>query len=31
MSQFLGKTVAACFALHVAVALWAQTLVQAVA
>jgi hypothetical protein len=31
MSSVLNKSVAACFALHVAVLLWAQTLSQTVA
>lgn len=29
MSEILGKSVAACVALHVALVLWAQTLVHA--
>ena len=31
MSPILGKSVAACLALHVALVLWAQTLVHAAA
>jgi hypothetical protein len=31
MTQFLSKTIAACLALHVALVLWAETVVNTVA